>query len=104
MDGQIRLDGANNSYIVGTRGDMRKELTDPNATLTMPGKIPRTFLPFAIFISGIWLTGILVERGFGIKRIDMRNAPIHEKKNDCPGFGWKMRFPGGPQARLFGKG
>ena len=90
----VRVHGADHAQVVRARGQLRKQLTDFGAALSMFGKLPRRLQQVAGF--GPLQFGFLERQRFavvgrqprlGVEQIHMGRPAGHEKKNDALGLG-----------------
>ena len=96
------MDRLDKAKFIGALTDQGEQVADHRTGLTIRTKFPGRLSQVgglgeldARLGKGKWLTAIANEPGFVVKRIDMRRAAVHEKKNHPLGTGRKARSPDG---------
>lgn len=101
----IGVHRSNHAHVVDHFTDMRKQLTDLDATLAVffefKGRsIRSTRLPLRSQIIRNGLPMKLVESWLGIKRVNLRRPTVHEQVDYRLSLGLKMRLLGEHRVRI----
>ncbi len=90
---------ADDTEVVGDAGDVGKQVADPESRLAALPEVPRVFEPFAAGADALGefvvppLRGLAVAPGqfrFGVKRVHVGNAAVHEEEDDVFGARGEM--------------
>src|SRR5205823_8191409 len=81
------------------RAQVRKQITDPFATLAVLSEVPARLDDPALILDPAAAAGLYghrlvvhaLHRGLVIKRVDMTRAAVHEQEDHAPHLGREMR-------------
>ena len=101
---KFRRHRVDHTQFISLRGDLRKEIADPESTLTTltkgPGRLQDRadtlklgFFQLPDRVPGI-LTMMLLKHRLVIKTIHLRDRTFHEQEDHAGGLGGKVRSPG----------
>ena len=94
----VGMDGANHAQIIGPRTDVREQVADGQAALTvlleLPGRLQQVARAGELhprFLAGKRLAVVPLQRRLGIKRVHLRRAAVHEQEDDPLGLRLEVR-------------
>ena len=100
--------GPQHAQVVGLAGDVREEVTNPEAALAVLPELPGRFedgsdaVELSLFDPSHGLVGVLAmvlrQQRLVIEAVHLRHSPFHEQEKNTASLGWKMRT--GERARF----